>query len=209
MNEKDQILTTKNSQQEQTNETLRILFSSAARVAVLRVFMLDPGRGYYQRQLEAATGVPIRGVQRELDRLASVSLLYAHREGNRTYYQVDMDHALFPELRSMVLKTSGDADRIRGRLAVDPAVRLAFLRREEREVLVVLAPGANASNENEPGFSIDVVSSEFFVKRLAERPESLAVFLKEGEDLLGRREDVLWRRIEAAGFDVKKGRGVP
>ncbi len=170
--------------------------------------MLDPGRGYYQRQLEAVAGVPVRGVQRELERLSSISLLFVRREGNRIYYQVDVEHPLFPELRGLVLKTSEPAERLRGRLAVDPAVRLAFLRRAEREALVVLAPGASASFENEPGFSVDAVSGDFFVKRLAERPESLANFLKEGEDMLGRREDVLWRRIEAAGFDVKKGKGV-
>ncbi len=178
-------------------------------MAVLRVFMIDPGRGYYQRQLEGATGVPIRGVQRELDRLASVGLLYAHREGNRSYYQVDTEHPLFTDLRSMVIKTSDDVGRLRARLALDPAVRLAFLRRKEREVLVVLAPGGSASLDEVSGFTFDIVSSEFFVKRLAERPESLAEFFKQGEDVLGRREDVLWRRIEAAGFDVKKGKGVP
>lgn len=190
-------------------DVLHILFSSAARVAVLRIFMLDPGRGYYQRQLEAATGVPLRGVQRELDRLTSGGLLYAHREGNRNYYQIDTEHPLFADLRSMVLKTSSDVDRLRARLAMDPAVRLAFLRRAGNEVLIVLAPGGSASFDDMPGFTFDTVSSEFFVKRLIERPESLAPFFKQGEDVLGRREDVLWRRIEAAGFDVKKGKGVP
>jgi hypothetical protein len=73
----------------------------------------------------------------------------------------------------------------------------------------VLAPGGTATYDDVPGFTFDIVSSEFFVKRLIERPESLAPFFKQGEDVLGRREDVLWRRIEAAGFDVKKGRGVP
>jgi len=201
-------LTAKNSQNIEI-DVLQALFSSAARVAVLRVFMLDPGRGYYQRQLESATGVPIRGVQRELDRLTSIRLLYPHKEGNRTYYQVDTEHPLYPELRSLVLKTSGEFDRLRARLAVDPAVRLAFLRPKERDVLVVLAPGGNAALDDFPGYTVDAVSSEFFAKRLAERPESLGEFLKHGEDVLGRREDVLWRRIEAAGFDVKKGRGVP
>lgn len=201
-------MTAKNSQNIET-DILQALFSSAARVAVLRTFLLDPGRAYYQRQLEAATGIPIRGVQRELDRLASIHLLYAHKEGNRTYYQVDTEHLLYADLRNLVLKTSGDIDRLRAGLALDPAVRLAFVRPKEREVLVVLAPGGSAQFDDVSGFTFDVVSSEFFAKRLAERPESLGEFLKHGEDVLGRREDVLWRRIEAAGFDVKKGRGVP
>lgn len=201
-------MTAKISQNIET-DALQALFSSVARVAVLRTFLLDPGRAYYQRQLEAAIGIPIRGIQRELDRLASIQLLYAHKEGNRTYYQVDTEHPLYADLRNLVLKTSSDTDRLRARLALDPAVRLAFVRPKEHEALVVLAPGGSAAFDDVAGFTLDVVSSEFFAKRLAERPESLGEFLKHGEDVLGRREDVLWRRIEAAGFDVKKGRGVP
>ena len=52
-----------------SSKTLAVIFASSARVAVLRVFMLDPLRTYYQRQLESATGMAIRGVQRELERL--------------------------------------------------------------------------------------------------------------------------------------------
>lgn len=198
---------------------LDALFTSAARVAVLRIFMLDPSRGFYQRQLESATGIPIRGIQRELDRLVEAELLYTHREGNRNYYQANTEHPIFPELRAMVLKTSDEFHRLRGRLAMDPAVRLAFLhpaddeahivRGADHQVLVVLTPGASANFDDIAGFSIDTVSSEFFAKRLADRPESLAPFFNQGQDLLGRREDVLWRRIEGAGFNVKKGRGVP
>ena len=87
--------------------------------------MLDPHRAYYQRQIEAATGQPLRAIQRELDRLTSVGLLYRHTEGNRTYHQVDVQFPLFPELRSMVLKTVEPEERLRGLLACDEAVRLA------------------------------------------------------------------------------------
>ena len=202
------IVTSNISHKSFTDDILRTLLSSAAKAAVLRVFMLDPSRSYYQRQLEALAEVPLRAVQRELERLSSIGLVYARREGNRNYYQVDIGHTLFPDLQGLVLKTSEPHERLRGRLAGDPAVRLAFLRREAREVLVVLASGAGADLLGEAGFSIDCVSSEFFAARLAERPESFANFLSEGEDLLGRREDVLWRRIEAAGFDVPKAKGV-
>lgn len=65
------------------NEALSTIFASAARVAVLRVLLIDPTRPYYQRQLEAACKLPIRAIQRELDRLTKIGLLYRHVEGNR------------------------------------------------------------------------------------------------------------------------------
>ena len=192
-----------------TPHTLATLFGSVARETVLRVFMLDPLRAYYQRQIEGATNLSIRAVQRELERLASIELLYRHEEGNRAYYQVDMSFPLFPELRSIVLKTSSPADRLRGELAIDESVELAFLCEAEGRALMVLSgdvrPGLAAPN----GYTLEVMSMDAFERALAESPDELAPFLDRGVDLLGRRDDVVWRRIAAAGFHVEKGAGVP
>jgi hypothetical protein len=188
---------------------LAAFFGSAARVAVLRVFMLDPTRGYYQRQMSTVTGVALRGIQRELERLEKAGLLFAHREGKRTIYQVDMEFPLFPELRAMVLKTSDDVDRLRGVLALDAGVRIAILRPAEREVLVVATPGGTPNTEGCGDFKLKVMTSDGFVKRLSEKRESVAKYLTGGEDLLGRRNDVIWRHIGSAGFEVQRRAGVP
>lgn len=180
-----------------------------ARVVVLRLFMLDPLRAYYQRQIEAATGLPIRAVQRELDRLAASGLLYRRSEGNRVYYQVDTQFALFPELRGVILKTSTDEDRLRGALAIDESVRLAVLNEEEKRVLVVTPSGLPPTVTPPDGYVIQVLSTEEFTRHLMDPPETLKHDLTCGADLLGRREDVIWRRIEAAGYMVRKGQGVP
>lgn len=187
---------------------LAMLFASSARAAILRLFMLDPSRAYYQRQIEAATGLAIRAVQRELERLAAMGLVYRRAEGNRTYYQVDVQFPLFPELRSMVLKTASEPERIRGQMAVDDAVRLAFLSGEESRLLVVTEGDRHPSLSVPEPYQILTMRSDEFTKALAEKAASLESFLARGVDLLGRREDVLWRRIEAAGYHVEKGRGV-
>ena len=192
-----------------SSKTLAVIFASSARVAVLRVFMLDPLRTYYQRQLESATGMAIRGVQRELERLSSIELLYRHMEGNRAYYKVDMEFPLFPELLSMVLKTCDDFDRLRGYLALEDSLRLAFREPRENRVLLVTWGEHVPSLEGHESFSFESLSSAAFERRLSEDPSSLKTYLAQGEDLLGRRDDIIWRHIESAGFEVKKGRGVP
>lgn len=188
---------------------LLAIFASEARVAVLRVFMLDPLRAYYQRQIEAATGLAIRAVQRELERLTAIALLYRREEGNRTYYQVDIQYSFFPELRGIILKMSDPADRIRGLLALEESVCLAFLNEGEGRVLIVTTGGKRPSLAEPGAFALDVMSSEEFTRALSADARSLDMFLVQGVDLLGRREDVIWRRIEAAGYAVKKGKGVP
>ena len=47
---------------------LEVLFSSTARVQILRLFLLNRAK-FYQREIERQTGQPIRAVQREVERL--------------------------------------------------------------------------------------------------------------------------------------------
>jgi hypothetical protein len=54
----------------------------------------------------------------------------------------------------------------------------------------------------------DALTREEFMLGLAGGDPRIAEYLRSGVDLLGRREDVIWRRIEAAGYDVPKGKGV-
>lgn len=198
------------SSQNRTLSPIAGLFASSSRETVLRVFLLDPHRVYYQRQLESVTGLPIRAIQRELERLSAVGLLYRRDEGNRTYYQVDFDFPCYPELRGMILKTAGPLEAFRAELAVHFGVRLAFLSRFEDRALVVGRPGLTSASENLPKLvPVQWISSEAFLDGL-ENPESdWTEFLSEGTDLLGRRGDPIWRRIESAGYQVKKGKGVP
>lgn len=199
---------TTNVGQHNPRAVLNDLFASAARAAVVRVFMIDPTRAYYQRQLEAATGLPLRAVQRELERLAQAGLLYRRDEGNRAYFQVDTDYPFFPELRSMVLKSSGPLDQLRAALVVDDSVRLSFYDAASGHALAITHPGAHTHSAWSAGIPVEFMSSEEFVRALAEDRERLRPFLGEGTDLLGRRDDVIWRHIDAAGFHVQKGDGV-
>jgi DNA-binding transcriptional ArsR family regulator len=189
--------------------TLSTLFGSRARVAVLKAFILDPYRSYYQRQLEAVTGLPIRAVQRELERLTEIGLFYRRVEGNRTYYQVDMDFPLFSELRAILLKIVTPLESFRGALALEESVRLAFLSGERDSALIVTSPGHKPSLPLPEFIPVEIVSSEAFLRALSEKQSKLAPYLARGVDILGRREDVIWRHIEAAGYAVPKGEGVP
>jgi len=207
------------NKRQKAQDALFAVFASTARVAVLRVFVLDPVRTYYQRQIESATALPIRAVQRELERFAQVGLLYRRSEGNRAYYQVDTQFDLFPELRQIFLKMAEPVDRLRGLLAVEPTVRMVFLNEGEGRVLVVTSGGEEPEIEGPQPYAIgtmgigtmaiETMSLQEFARVLSEDPERLEPFLARGVDLLGRREDVIWRRIEASGYSVKKGKGVP
>ena len=92
---------------------LEILFSSAARVEVLRLFFSHPERRFYQREIERETGQPIRAVQREVERLEGIALLVRSEVGNRVFYRVNSEFPLLAELAALFATTgratSGEA----------------------------------------------------------------------------------------------------
>ena len=86
---------------------LEVLFSSAARIEVLSLFLLNPDRRFYQREIGRETGQPIRAVQREMDRLAGIGLLVRAEEGNRVFYYLTPQFPLLAELTALFQKASG------------------------------------------------------------------------------------------------------
>jgi predicted DNA-binding transcriptional regulator YafY len=88
---------------------LEVLFSSTARIEVLSLFLLNPDRHFYQREIGRETGQPIRAVQREMDRLAGIGLLVRAEEGNRVFYYLDSQFPLLAELTALFQKAEGVA----------------------------------------------------------------------------------------------------
>lgn len=88
---------------------LEVLFTSVARVQILRLFLLNPGSRFYQREIERETSQPIRAVQREVERLEGIGLLERMAEGNRVFYRLDPEFPLLAELTALFLRASGAA----------------------------------------------------------------------------------------------------
>ncbi len=90
------------------SSALEALFSSSARVQILRLFLANPGSQFYQREIERETGQPIRAVQREVERLEGIGLLTRSTEGNRVFYSVNPGFFLLPELAALFEKAAGN-----------------------------------------------------------------------------------------------------
>jgi len=107
---------------------LNELFSSQARVAILNLFLANPENRFYMREIASLTHQAVRAVQRELPKLEAIGLLEHTVDGNRKYYQVNKDCPIFPELKSIFLKTVGLGDALRGYLdQAEGAIRVAFI----------------------------------------------------------------------------------
>lgn len=95
---------------------------------VLGVLFGNPGRSFYANEVIALARSGTGAVQRELSRLEAAGLVTATRIGRQKHYQANPASPVFPELRALVLKTSGLADVVReGLAAVSSRIRAAFV----------------------------------------------------------------------------------
>jgi predicted nucleotidyltransferase len=103
------------------------LFSSRTRVGILKLFLFNPNDSFYQRQISSIIHQPIRGVQRELERLESIGLIERTVQGNRLYYRVNPKSPIFGELRTIFFKTVGIAEVLKSHLGEENDIQIAFI----------------------------------------------------------------------------------
>ena len=112
----------------QNDPILEALFTSQARVEVLKLFFLSSSSRHYMREIATLTNQPIRAVQRELARLEEADILQSTKEGNRKYFQANRGSPVFSELRSLLVKTAGLGNTIKRVLLEKPgSINVAFL----------------------------------------------------------------------------------
>ena len=89
-----------------------VLFGRARRL-ILGWLLGHPDETFFLRQLVRQTGLSPGSVQRELAALVSAGLVKRTTQGRQVYFQADSESPVFPELRSLFLKTAGVADVLR------------------------------------------------------------------------------------------------
>ena len=106
---------------------LNELFSSRARVEILKLFLFNPENSFYQRQISTLTRQSIRGVQREAERLEKIGLIEKSIQGNRIYYKVNKKCPIFEELKRILFKSVGIAEVLKENLKKSDNIKIAFI----------------------------------------------------------------------------------
>jgi predicted nucleotidyltransferase len=83
------------------------LIASKTRVKLLMRLFFNPKTRSYLRQLAKEFNVSTNAVREELNQLKKTNLLKSEKNGRQVYYMANEEHALFPELKSMVSKVMG------------------------------------------------------------------------------------------------------
>jgi len=106
---------------------LKKLLGSRTRINILKLFVFNPKKDYYIREIERLIGESFDPVRRELIQLESIGLLKSRVSGRQKYYSVNTDHILFPEFKSIILKTVGIGSIIKNTVNAKDGILAAFI----------------------------------------------------------------------------------
>ena len=166
------------------------LFGSKTRVKLLHLFLNNPNRAFYVREITRKIDEQINSVRRELANMLSVGIIKSDSSNNRLYYEINQDYQHYEPLRAIFadshlqseVATSGEVNDWAKRLKPLGDVRVAILsgslvRGSASDLDVLLAGDINKTQakrflkelEGEEGRSLNytIMSYEDFYYRLS------------------------------------------
>jgi predicted nucleotidyltransferase len=168
---------------------LEYFITSKAKRSLLKLFLTNPDRQFYTREIAKLTGEPLNAVRRELGYLEKAGLLRSHKEGNLKYFEVVKEFPLYPELKKIIYATIGIGDYLSNRLKDSDSVELAFIY------------GSVAKDEETKKSDIDL----FVVGEVEE--EDLQQLVSDIEREIGR--EINYTLMTKREFDERIKRGEP
>jgi predicted nucleotidyltransferase/predicted transcriptional regulator with HTH domain len=103
------------------------LTKSKVRSQLLGILFSNPTRWQYLSGLAKAIQSSAGNVQRELKRLEKDELIEREKKEGRVYYRVNVNHALYPEFRSLILKTLGITGELQSLAGKFKSIQFALL----------------------------------------------------------------------------------
>lgn len=82
------------------------LFGSKTRVKLLHLFMNNPGKSFYVREITRLVDEQINSVRRELSNMLSIGIITSDNSDNKLFYQVNQRYEHFIPLREIFVDQS-------------------------------------------------------------------------------------------------------
>lgn len=172
----------------QNDPILKALFTSQARLEVLKLFFLRSSGRHYMREISSLTDQPVRAIQRELARLEDADLLISSVDGNRKYFTANRQSPIFSELRALMVKTAGIGDQLK-----------KILQEQSDTIQVAFIFGSFARGLETAASDIDIMVIGVITSR------ELSRLLKPLKEELDREMNPVTIRVHEFQENVEKG----
>ena len=103
------------------------LTRSKIRQRLFGFFFSNTGKDYYLSELARHAGTSAGNVQRELLPFIKDGLVHRSKRGKLTFYSLNPRHTLYPEIKSLVLKTVGVEGALKSLVGRDKDIKLALM----------------------------------------------------------------------------------
>lgn len=130
-------------------ETL-YLTKSKIRRKLLGFLFSNPKKEYYLSELARMVGTSPGNIQREMAKFIADRLIRKERRGNLNFYVLNPAHALFTEIKSLVLKTAG----------VEATLRELVQKHKEIELALLYGSFARSEESGESDIDLLIVSDK-------------------------------------------------
>ena len=105
---------------------LKYFITSRAKRKLLKLFLTNPDKEFYLREVERLVDEPVNAVRRELGHLEKAGFLKSQRRGKLKYFRVDKSFPFYPELKRIIYLTVGLGDYLKGRFKGSEKIELAL-----------------------------------------------------------------------------------
>ena len=111
------------------------LFGSKTRVKLLHLFLTNPNRSFYVREITRKIDEQINSVRRELSNMLSIGVIKSDTSGNKLYYEVNQKYQHYDALRSMFTAKSTKKEKVVSKAGNDLSERISKIGSVELAVL--------------------------------------------------------------------------
>lgn len=93
------------------------LFGSKTRVKLLHLFLNNPNRAFYVREITRKIDEQINSVRRELANMLSIGIIKSENSNNRLYYEINQEYTHYKPLREIFADSaSGGNDTVEAKV---------------------------------------------------------------------------------------------
>ncbi|MDP3484745.1 MAG: nucleotidyltransferase domain-containing protein [Methanobacteriaceae archaeon] len=128
---------------------------------------MNPDTELFIREISRRIDENINAVRRELSNLENIGLLVSKNKGNMKYYIVNKDFSIYPELKSIILKTEGVSKVIKDDLINLGNIELAFIYGS-------FASGKDTIDSDLDIFLVGDINEDLLIKELSKLEETLS-----------------------------------
>lgn len=175
---------------------LKKMFGSGARVKLFRQFLLHPDEEFFIRELTRELDEQINSLRRELENLERIGMLKSSERNRRKYYRINPHFPVLFELTSIVRKTDKTNDKFLQKVSrignVDILILTGQFINEEADVDLFLVGDVTKEDiekflkENFPEKTIkySLMSRDDFLYRVALKDKFVSRIFAKKENLI-------------------------